>query len=128
MIDPRDEQQLLGGGDTMLHYHNLDRIPTHDTLEQLHQVATLVAVTGNVQLEPQDDFVLADTTLFSTTVQLLPAKAGQEVEIIKVTPGNRVLILPTPPDSILGEDGYILTTQWDALRLKAIEGFGWVAI
>lgn len=128
MLDPRDEQQLVGVGDTLLHYHLSDRIPTVDTLEQLWALAPIFAMTSSGEVPPHAAFILADSTAGSVTVQLPPAFASREIEIIKLSTANRVLILPTPPEKILGQDGVILQTQYDALRLKALEGFGWVAL
>lgn len=128
MLDQRDERQLVGGGDTLLHYHLSDRVPTIDTLEGLWRVAPIFSMTTSGIVPLHAVFILADSSAGNVNVQLPLASASREIEVIKLSTKNRVLILPTPPEKILGQDGVILQTQYDALRLKAIEGFGWVAL
>ena len=94
----------------------------------LQQVASVLPVVGDITLTEQMDFVLVNTATTSITVTLPEAKGGKEFEVVKYATANRVVIVPAAGETILGADEVYITTIYDALRLKAIEGTGWVAI
>lgn len=128
MINTPQEASLLSGGDCFLHWHSQDRVMTHDSLTQLQQIASVLTATGDVTVNDQTDYIYADTTLQNIIVALPLAKNGREVEIIKAASAFRVLIVPTGSDTVLGAEGAIIQSRFDALRLKAIQDIGWVAI
>jgi len=56
-LDARQEGELTGGGDSLLHYHLQDRVPTHDTLNGLQRVMSARTVTTNYTCTFNDDIV-----------------------------------------------------------------------
>jgi len=128
VIDERSAQELIGGGDTRLHFHLEDRTPTHLTLEQMQSVTNVGTQTGNYTATPQDDIILVDTSAGNVTVTLPLAKGGKEFEPVKAEAANVLYVVPTAPDTILGSaTGVIIRNQYDALRLKSVTG-GYIAL
>lgn len=127
MIDARQAQELVGGGDSLLHYHLSDRIPTHATLHGLQEVAVVRSVSANTTLTYEDDYVLVDTTAGSVAITLPASKAGKEFEIIKIAAANSVTVDGDGSETICGSTTMLLTTQWSAANMKAVAG-GWVLI
>lgn len=74
MLDPRDEQQLVGGGDTLLHYHLADRGPFpiphgsfYDTTTQsIVSTTTAYALKCNTTTESYQVYVVADDKFYVT--------------------------------------------------------------
>lgn len=74
MLDPRDEQQLVGGGDTFLHYHLADRGPFqiphgafYDTTDNvIASTTTSYALRCNTTTESHEVWV--DTDKFYVSV------------------------------------------------------------
>lgn len=122
---PQQEALMLNGADCPLHYHSIDRVPTHDTLNQLEEVAKIVdADTANYTATYDDDFIKVSV---SCTITLPPAKAGKEIEIIKTFAGGSVIIVPTGTNTIQGTTSVTAYVQWTALRFKAMSD-GWILI
>jgi hypothetical protein len=79
-------------------------------------------------VSPFDWVLLVDTTAVSMTLTLPLSKAdGWECEIVKTTSPNRVIILPTGTDLIVGENRVEVYDQWTALHFRAVSG-GYVII
>lgn len=115
---------LTGGGDSTEHYHSSDRVPTHDTLSRLQQLARQnILGSGTYYVTDKDDVLLSG----SGGVIILPAaRNGREFEVI-MTGDTPVEVRLTGTDLIYGESSVMLTVKSTALRFKAIAG-GWVFI
>lgn len=124
MIDSRSEQELVGGGDTLLHYHLADRA-TNAGLQSDQRVISVTEAAYSVSYT--DDVLLVDTTASDVTVQLLPTRKQREIEIVKVAQANTLTILPASNELIVGESSAIVTEQWTALHFKGINQ-NWVVI
>lgn len=123
MIEPRSEYELVGGGDTLLHYHLADRA----TNAGLQSDARRTTVTTAYTVRADDDFLLIDTSAGAVELTLPQARNGKEYEFVLVDATNYATVTPDGADTINGEPDMILSTLWTAIRLKAISG-GWVAI
>lgn len=124
MIDQRSEQELTGGGDTLLHYHLSDRA----TNAGLQNDARVSLVTGAAYaIAPGDDFVVLDTTSGAVTVTLPRARNGKEIEVILQAGTYNGVILPQSGETIMGEADAIFSVVGTAIRFKAIN-LNWVAI
>ena len=89
-------------------------------------------VTGDVTLGVDDDVVLVDTSGGNVVVTLPEisdqmVRDKQEFEVVKTIAANRIEIVPTGSDTILGEPDALVFAQWTALRFRATTG-NWVAI
>lgn len=125
MITPQQEALMLNGADCPLHYHSIDRVPTHDTLNQLEEVAHLESVSNSTYVATyDDDYINVNAT---SIVTMPPAKAGKEIEVIKTFAGGTVTIIPTGANTIQGTTSVVATVQWTALRFKAMSD-GWIII
>ena len=124
-MDALQEELLTNLGDCPLHYHSHDRVPTHDTLAGLQQMAKQVSPTGTTYtVTDKDDHILCRQTM---TVQLPRAVGGKEYEVTMMfTPGT-VTVTPTGSDTVMGTTSCYTTIQWTSLRFKAIFG-GWILI
>jgi hypothetical protein len=116
-------ETLTGGGDCFEHYHSEDRIPTHDTLSRLQQLARQNTVSTAYSLTKNDDYVSVTGT---TTVTLPQAMNGQEFVIINSGTGT-VTVNSFTGDTICGSTSVLLTVQWMALQFKAVSG-GWIIV
>lgn len=120
-----DDAQLLAltqGGDTLLHYHLSDRVPTHDTLLGLQKAEYVHSVAGPYTATYNDDLILCS----GGNVTLPAAKNGKIIEVLQTTTSN-VTVLPTGSDTVEGTSSVSMLVQWLALTFKAISG-GWVII
>ena len=125
MLTPQQEAYLIGGADNPYHFHSQDRIPTHDTLNALADIATQTTVSSaTYRVTSNDDYLLCTAT---TTITLPKAIGGKEIEVIKLFSGGSVTILPSGTDTIQGTTAMSCTTQYTALRLKAFNT-GWYLI
>ena len=124
MLDPRSEQELTGGGDTLLHYHLQDRA-TNAGLQSDARVSSVSATTYTATYD--DDFILLDTTLVPITVYLPLARNGREIEVVYDLGVNNVTIVPQTGETVMHEPDAVLTLKGTALRLKAIDT-NWVII
>lgn len=116
---------LTGGGDSFDHYHSTDRIPTHDTLQQIHQLDTKRTVsTATYTVVEQDDILLCSV---NSVVSFPASKAnGREIEVV-MTGGNALTVDLAGSDTIFGEGSVLLEIVGTALRFKSISG-GWILI
>lgn len=116
--------ELVSGGDTLLHHHLADRA----TNAGLQSAARIVSVTSaSYQVRVDDDYLLIDTSSNAVGLILPPSRNGKEYEFVLVDATNAATVTPDGTEVINGEPDMILTAQYTAIRLKAIAG-GWVAI
>lgn len=104
----------------------------------LYRLSTQAAVAGSVSsisgggvttlLPGKDQFVYVDTTVANTTI-ILPKSnfSGQEIEINFVAGNHRIDVLPTAPDTIIGQSQVQMFVRTTSLRFKAANG-QWVII
>ena len=123
MITAQQEDQLINAGECYLHYHPDDRQPTHDTLNRLQNLAAPQATAVSKTLSYENDYIECSATC---TITFPQARAGKEFEVINIGSGT-VTVLPTSPDTLVGDTSVVIEQQWTALRFKAVPG-GWVLI
>lgn len=128
MLDPRQEQALIGGGDCFEHYHSEDRRATQQQMNQLQGILNQTTATANTTLLDHHDHVLVDTSAGSITITLPVGKDGKEYEITKTAAANTVTIVPSGTDTILGATGVVILYQWTSVRLKATTSQNWIGI
>lgn len=124
MLDDRDERQLVGGGDTLLHYHLADRATNAGLQSDARQRTTSDSAFS---VTYDDDFVFCDTTSSNISVTLPLARNGKEFEIVKTASPNMLTILPSGTNTLAGAASVLVYVQWTALRFKAVSG-GYVLI
>ena len=124
MFDPRLEQELTGGGDSLLHYHLADRA-TNAGLQAEARVTRIGTTTYTVRAG--DDFLLVDTSLVPVDIYLPLARNGRELEVIYHTGTSVITLWPQPGDTAMGTVNIVMTLVDTALRLKAIDN-NWVII
>lgn len=126
-MDVYQEGQLIGGGDTLLHYHLQDRTPTHETLDILQSVQVERTLSASGDILSTDDIVLGDTTAGAITLTLPLAKGGKVYIILKSAGANSVTIQTSGSDTISGASTKVLSTLWSSTTLKASSG-RWLVI
>ena len=125
MINPQQEQQLTSSGECYLHYHPDDRVPTHDTLNRLQNLAAPQSFSGTEKtLTYSDDYIECHVTC---TITLPRSRAGKEFEVTVMEDGITVSIVPTGTDTVQGTDLVYSSIQWTSLRFKSITG-GYILI
>ena len=116
---------LVNGGDCILHYHQLDRVPRQDTLHGLQLVTRVRTVSTSQTLLTSDDIVMVDTG--GINVKLLRAINGREFEVVMTADVAPFTISFSGTDTLYGKTSVMVEVQGTALRFKAITG-GWILI
>ena len=125
-MNPQQESVLINGGDCPLHYHTIDRVVTHDTLNAIYAIATQhIITTATFTASGADDIIICPITC---TITLPTAKNGKRYIIIKTFSGSSVIINSTGTDTINGSTSNTISTQWDTRTLLAIDTGGWIII
>lgn len=119
-------QTLINGSDCPLHWHSIDRTPTHDTLTVLQGLVNTVSVVTTTYLVRSSDDYIIDTV--GSTITLPQAKNGRELVVIKVTAAGSTVINPVSGDLLSGATSLTKTVQWTVVKLKAIPSYGWVVL
>jgi hypothetical protein len=123
-LDPRQEQELTDGGDSLLHYHLQDRA-TNSGLQSAARIVSPTTTPYNIRAD--EDFLVFDTSGGAKGATLPLARNGREIEIILLTGGNDLTLTPQSGDTIMGQSDAVLSGEGTALRFKAINS-NWVAI
>ena len=126
-LDSVQEQQLVGGNDTLLHFHLADRIPTHDTVRVAQGVMQQRTVTSSTTATDNDDVILVDSTAGSVTVNLPPSRRGKELILKKIVAANSMILDGNGAETIDGVATITVNTQWAVRRIKAYAG-NWIII
>ena len=126
-LDPRQEGELTGGGDSLLHYHLADRVPTHDTLNELQRVMHARTVTTNYTCTFNDDIVLADTASGGIVVYLPPLGTGKLFILKKRNASHTLTIQPTSGVTIDDAANKVINAKCASITVKDV-GFGWMII
>lgn len=124
-LDTYHEQQLTGGGDTLLHYHLADRTPTHESVVQGTIAAAAKVVPTDPYMVTESDFYLYCANGETLTMPLSKAN-GREFEVI-MTGTDPVTVNLSGSDEVYGETSVLIEEQGTALRFKAVSS-GWVFI
>lgn len=114
--------ELVGGGDTLQHYHLADRA-TNAGLQSALRIRT-AAITGTVLAE--DDVVIADTSSGAITLTLPPARNGKEYELV-LSGTNTLTITPAAGDTFMGDVNAVVSVNKTALHIKATTQ-NWIVI
>ena len=123
-MSPEQEAELVNGGDCRSHFHIDDRQPSQSFLQGLQGVANRVPIAANTTLTGREDFVSVDTSAGNVTLNMPIAKQGLEIEILKLSLLNTVILLPQGADTILLTAGVTITVGNAAVRFKAF-GTDW---
>ena len=119
-------QSLTNGSDCALHWHSIDRTPTHDTFVVLQNLASITKVkTATYSVLGTDDYII-DTV--GSTIKLPSAKNGRELVVIKVVAAGSTVLTPVGSDLISGASSLTKTVQWTVVKLKAIAPYGWIVL
>ena len=124
-MDIRQENELTGGGECYLHNHPEDRVPTHDTLNRLQELAVVKTKTANYTLSYDDDWVAVSATC---TVTLPTPKAYKEFTIVCLTGATTVTIAAPALCTINGSASITIAVQWAGKRIKAYSSTAYLAI
>lgn len=117
-MDADTERALMSGGDTMLHHHKSDSMPTHQTLRHLQKLANQVKISSDTILTYKEDLILVDTTTGNVTVTLPKFRGGNEATLVKLVAANQMIINTTGGDVINGAASITATAQWDKYHVK----------
>lgn len=128
MLTLQQESNLTSAGDCFEHWHSQDRVPVYSDIAEYQSLARQVVVSSDAFVSPEADYLLVDTSMGDVNIQLPPAMRGREIEVIKTASAYRVIILPDSGETIIGAEGVVIQSRYDALRIKAVQNMGWVAI
>lgn len=123
MIQEELPFELTGGGDCTLHFHTVDRAPTHDTLLRLQDLCNHVTVSSNYTARYEDDLIMVE---LGATVTLPLSIRGKEFEVVAMD-DTAFSILFSGADTLYGDTSVLVEVAMTALRFKSITG-GWVLI
>lgn len=123
MMDDRQERELIGGGDTLLHFHLSDRA----TNAGLQADARVLTLTDDYDARVDDDFLLFDTTAGAVTTTLPLARNGKEITVTLLAGTYQITVNPQSGETIMGEPDCIITDVGTSITFKAVTG-NWIAI
>lgn len=123
---PQQEALLINGGDCPLHYHSIDRVVNHDTLNALESITNQRVITAAFYTATEDDDIIICTN--TCTVTLPIAKNGKRFTVIKTFAGSSVIINCAGADTINGAATDTIITQWDTRTLNALIIGGWIIL
>lgn len=121
-------KELVMGGDTRLHHHLEDRIPTHETLRALQAAETVVEVSADYTVREQDDLLEVSTAGGSVNISLLTGRRGKTVTVSKLSALNTLTITPSGGQTINGAASLVLLSQWASKTLKYVGNDDWRVI
>jgi hypothetical protein len=125
MIDSHQEALLIGGGECPLHTHPEDIMNFDDHIDQMDS-DPIIEVSSDYIPTDTDFRIRVDTTAGDVIITMPVAANGREYQIMKRFNANRLFIIPTAPDTIIGsETGVIVYNAFTSLHLKAVFGEGW---
>ena len=101
----------------------------HVSSEQQTSYDSIETKTGDYTATAVNGILLCDTSSTSFTITLPDATSnfGKEIEVVKTSSANRLTVIPTGADTIVGDTSVIIFRQWTALRFKAVTG-NWIII
>jgi hypothetical protein len=119
-------QSLVNSSDCPLHYHSIDRVPTHDTITLLQSLINNTYInTTTYTVTNNDDYLIAT---IGSTITLPNAKNGRELVFIKTVAAGSMVINAVGTDLINGASSLTKTAQWSVVKLKAIPSIGWIVL
>lgn len=127
MLSPQQESSLTSRGDCFEHWHSEDRVLRHDDVLAYQSLTVVFDVSTNTVIDDRFDFIRVDTSAGNVDVTLPPAKSGRELEVMKNSAANRLRILPSNSDLILGATEVRVFNYGTSLRFKAVSD-GWFII
>jgi hypothetical protein len=115
VLDQYQHQQLTGQAECYIHFH--PRVPLDQTsAAELENATRVKAITLPYTLTAADEQVSVSAT---GTLTLPPVARGKEYHVTLVTAGDTLTIVPTSPDTVMGDTSLIATVQWTSFHLKA---------
>lgn len=123
MDKEQDLGTLVGGGDSLDHYHNSDRFPPRDSMVWMEGLESVTTYGVNSTISPEDDIVISSAAI---TLTLPPSRGGKHYIITSITAGTTT-INPSSPDTISTLSSTSIVGIGSVCRLKSVVG-GWVFI
>ncbi len=124
-LDSYQHQQLTGQAECYIHTHPRDPLnqASQAELENASRVKPVTAATYSLTAA-DEQISIAQTC----TVTLPPAARGKEYHVTLIVSGATLTIVPTSPDTIMGDTSLVATIRWTSLHLKADESNNWILI
>lgn len=113
----REYEQLTRNGECFLHTHPRHVIDSDDVYNA--QAARIIKViSANYTLLPNDEIIMVDTSSGNITITLPHSDFQKEYQVVKTADAFTLIIVPTAPDTILGETGVSVTAKLTSLNFK----------
>lgn len=116
-LNTEEVRQLTGFSECYLHVHPRHVIDADDVTNS-QSARKIIEVSANYTVLPTDEIVLVDTTAGNVTIMLPHSDFKKEFQVVKVSSANKVIILPTSPDTILDDTGVEITSVFTSLNFK----------
>lgn len=114
--------QLIGYDLCYVHSHPKEILGFSERLE-LMAAQPPNTIISDYTLTKSDDLILVDTSIGDVTITLPLASQSREFQIVKYSDLNRLFIVPTSPDLVLGSaSGIQVNNKYSSLHIKAIVG------
>ena len=128
MLTPEEEDSLVRGGYCYLHQHEDRYLATHDELQRLQELESLREVTSSAAITMDDDIILVDSTGGAFTLSLPASRGGKRYTFTRVGGAGNITITPQSPDTINGASSLVISSSYTPVRLKSVNGRGWVTL
>ena len=125
---PEQAASLVGGADCEYHYHSSDRQLNHDSVLQFQDNEGVRKITSSYTATYNDDFLFVDSTSGAISIQLPVARGGKSYTVVRIAGSNNVALTPKGTDKINGAASATISSSYSPLRLKSLNGVGWIQV
>ena len=101
---------------------------TQDQLHQLDEVERVRRVSSSQNLTYDDDIILLDSTSGTLSIAIPLARGGKRLTLIRTSGANNVTLSRSGTDTINGATSLTISSNYSPVRLKALQGTGWVTV
>ena len=124
-MDAAQENELISLGNCQLHWHESDRVMTHDRINDFQRNMRVVSKNAAYAVTYDDDVVYC--TGSATFTLPLARDCGKELTFVVKTAATTMTLARSGSDTILGAVSISRNTQWLVLKLKAA-GNEWLPV
>ena len=101
---------------------------TQDQLHQLNELERVRVITSSGGLAHDDDILLLNSSSGVLSLTLPRARGGKRLTLTRVAGANNITLSRSGSDTINGATTMTISSSYSPVRLKAINGMGWVTV
>lgn len=116
-LTEQEVEQLTKSSECFIHHHPRHIVDADDVFNA-EAARPIQYIDANYMLKPNDEIILVDTSLGNITITLPHSSFRKEYQVVKTASPFTLIIVPTAPDTVLGEMGISVTAKLTSLNFK----------